>query len=90
MTKSWLIGFTEAEGSFYLYKKDKYRISHAFEITQILDKIVLESVSYLLDLKILTKKTYNSAYAENLQIISNIIPFYHNTFKGMKALEYRI
>ena len=34
MTKSWLIGFIEAEGSFYLVKKDSNRIVHGFGLTQ--------------------------------------------------------
>jgi hypothetical protein len=34
MSKAWLIGFTEAEGSFYLVNKSKDRIIHGFEITQ--------------------------------------------------------
>ena len=41
MSKSWLIGFTEAEGSFYIVKKGEKRLVHAFEITQKLDVIVL-------------------------------------------------
>jgi len=45
MSKSWLIGFTEAEGSFYLTKKGPERMIHAFEITQKLDKIVLEAIA---------------------------------------------
>jgi len=31
MSKAWLIGFTEAEGSFYLVNKSKDRITHGFE-----------------------------------------------------------
>lgn len=35
ITKSWLIGFTEAEGSFYIIKKGPLRLVHAFEITRL-------------------------------------------------------
>jgi virulence-associated protein VapD len=90
MTKSWLVGFTEAEGSFYLFTKDVNRIAHAFEITQKLDRIVLDAAAQLLGIKVRIKKTYFTVYADSLRDISNIIPFYHNTMKGMKALEYRI
>jgi virulence-associated protein VapD len=90
MTKSWLVGFTEAEGSFYLYTKDANRIAHAFEITQKLDKIVLEAAALLLGIKVLTKKTYYTVYADSLRDIPNIITYFHNTMKGMKSLEYRI
>lgn len=89
MTKSWLIGFTEAEGSFYLFHKDKNRISHGFEITQK-DKIVLDAAAQLLNVKVKTKKTYFTVYADTIKEISNIIIFYHNTMKGIKSLEYRI
>lgn len=56
MSKSWLVGFTEAEGSFYLVTKSIGRIVHAFEITQKLDKIVLDAISFLLDLTVVKKK----------------------------------
>ena len=46
MNNSWLYGFTEAEGSFYLVKKSSSRIVHAFGITQKLDFIVLEAVNH--------------------------------------------
>jgi hypothetical protein len=90
MSKSWLIGFTEAEGSFYLVTKNVGRIVHAFEITQKLDKIVLDSIGYLLNIKVIEKKSYFTVGTSNAKDISNIILYYHNTMKGMKSLEYRI
>jgi hypothetical protein len=90
MTKSWLVGFTEAEGTFYLVKKSVERIVHAFEITQKLDKIVLDSIGYLLGIKVTKKKTYLTVGTTNAKHISNIILYFHNTMKGMKSLEYRI
>ena len=32
ISKYWLIGFTEAEGSFYILKKGPQQLVHAFEI----------------------------------------------------------
>lgn len=90
ITKSWLIGFTEAEGSFYIVKKGSNRLCHAFEITQKLDRIVLESIAFILGLKVTTKTTYNTVVTTNKQSISNIIDYYFKTIKGIKALEYRI
>lgn len=90
MSKSWLVGFTEAEGSFYLVSKSKDRIVHAFEITQKLDKIVLDAIGYLLVLTVVKKKTYYTAVTTNAKRVENIIIYFHNTMKGMKALEYRI
>ena len=48
MSKAWLVGFTEAEGSFYLVSKGPTRLVHAFEVTQKLDVIVLNSIQRLL------------------------------------------
>ena len=90
MTKSWLIGFTEAEGSFYIVKKGPLRLVHAFEITQKRDKIVLEAIALILGIKVITKKTYMTVVTTNSKSIENIISYYFKTMKGMKALEYRI
>ncbi len=80
----------EAEGSFYLVTKSIGRIVHAFEITQKLDKIVLDAISQLLDLTVVKKNTLYTVVTTNANLIANIILYFHNTMKGMKALEYRI
>jgi hypothetical protein len=90
MSKYWLIGFTEAEGSFYIVKKSTTRLVHAFEITQKLDIIVLESIAHILGISVINKKTYNTVVTTNSRAIKNIIEYYKNSMKGMKALEYRI
>ena len=93
MSKSWLIGFTEAEGSFYLVKKSENRIVHAFEINQKLDEIVLISIKHLLHINTQVKfknKGYFSLCTTNSRAIENIISFYKNSMKSMKSLEYRI
>jgi hypothetical protein len=90
ISKQWLIGFTEAEGSFYLVKKSPFRLVHAFEITQKLDLIVLKSIAHILGISVKSKKTYNTVITTNSRSILNIIEYYKNSMKGMKALEYRI
>jgi LAGLIDADG endonuclease len=90
MSKYWLIGFTEAEGSFYIVKKSTTRLVHAFEIAQKLDVIVLESIAHILGISVKNKKTYNTVVTTNSRAINNIIEYYKNSMKGMKALEYRI
>jgi hypothetical protein len=90
ISKSWVVGFTEAEGSFYLVSKSATRIVHAFEITQKLDKIVLAAIGYILDIRVKEKNTYNTVGTTATFPITNIISFFHGTIKGIKSLEYRI
>jgi hypothetical protein len=90
MSKYWLVGFTEAEGSFYLVQKDPARLVHGFEITQKLDLIVLECISKLLGISVMKKNNYNTVVTTNSRSIKNIIDYFENTMKGMKALEFRI
>jgi LAGLIDADG endonuclease len=90
MSKSWLIGFTEAEGSFYLVNKTKDRIVHGFEITQKLDLIVLSAIGYILGIKTVSKKRYFTVVTTNSRSIENIITYYSNTMKGMKSFEFRV
>ena len=90
MSKAWVVGFTEAEGSFYLFTKDVARMAHAFEITQKLDRIALEAAALILGARVISKKTYNTLYVDSLRKIPDIINFYKDTMKGMKSLEYRI
>jgi hypothetical protein len=90
MSKYWLVGFTEAEGSFYIVNKSSTRLVHGFEITQKLDIIVLKSIAHILGISVKNKKTYNTVVTTNSRAINNIIQYYKNTMKGMKALEFRI
>jgi hypothetical protein len=93
MSKPWLIGFTEAEGSFYLVKNSENRLVHGFEITQKLDKIVLTAIKYMLGFKTKVKITKSGTFAvvtTNSRAIENIINYFKNTMKGMKSVEYRI
>ena len=90
ISKSWLVGFTEAEGSFYLVKKGPSRISHCFEITQKKDKIVLKAISLLLDMKVIEKDTYFSCVTTNQASVHKVIDYFFKTIKGIKSLEYRI
>lgn len=90
ITKFWLIGFTEAKGSFYIYRKDVNRLAHAFEITQKYDIIVLQGIALILDLKVIRKKFYNTVKADNLKHIETVINYFSRTMKGMKSFEYKI
>jgi Cytochrome C and Quinol oxidase polypeptide I/LAGLIDADG endonuclease len=92
--KPWLIGFIEAEGSFYLVSKSSNRIVHGFGITQKLDRIVLEAIRQFLHIstKVVYKEKYNYYILDttNSRAIENISKYFYNTMKGMKSVEYRI
>ena len=90
ISKYWIVGFTEAEGSFYLVSKTSTRICHAFEITQKLDFIVLKAISLILGINCTKKKTHYSVVTTNSRAIENIMLYFKNCFKGMKAVEFRI
>ena len=90
LSKYWLIGFTEAEGSFYLVSKEPTRIVHAFEITKKLDLIVLQAIAHILGITLGKKKTHYTVVTTNSRSISNIIEYYSNTMKGIKAVEFRV
>jgi len=90
MSKSWLVGFTEAEGSFYIVKKGPTRLVHAFEITQKFDLIVLEAIAITFDLKVTKKKSYMAVVTTNSKTIEIIAKYFFKTMKGMKSIEYRI
>lgn len=94
MTKPWIVGFIEAEGSFYLVSKDKIRIVHGFGISQKLDSIVLEGIRHILHISTIVRFKSNHSYylldTTNSRAIENIIQYFHKTMKGMKSVEYRI
>lgn len=93
ITKPWLVGFIESEGSFYLTSKDSV-IVHGFFLTQKLDSIVLEGIKVVLH--ITTKIRYRLEHnyyildTTNSRAIENVIYYLKNTMKGMKSVEYRI
>ena len=94
MTKPWVVGFIEAEGSFYLVLKDKTRIVHGFGISQILDEIVLEGIRRILHIPTVIRfKSEHNYYildTTNSRAIENIIEYFRNTMKGMKSLTFKL
>lgn len=94
MTKPWVIGFIEAEGSFYLSNKDSNRIVHGFGLTQKLDEIVLQALGLIFHIpnSVRYKEIHNYYILDttNSRAIENIISYFKDTMKGVKSLEYRI
>ena len=96
ISKPWLVGFIEAEGSFYITKCGIQRYSHGFGLSQKLDKQVLESIKHILHIKnkvrfkLLNKNSYYLLDTRNSRSLNNIIDYFKNTIKGIKSVEYRI
>ena len=104
ITKSWLIGFIEAKGSFYIIKKSSnpLRYIHSFILILKLDYIVIYSIKLLLNINssIIIKsfnninifyilKTTNNS---NIEYIINYFIYnnYKSIFLGLKSYEYKI
>lgn len=103
ITKSWIIGFIEAEGSFFITKKTLSRYVHSFGVTQKLDPIILLSIKYLWDINSSvqlrnpknSQGTYYKLETTNLKNIELIIKYfrysnYKSVFLGIKSFEYRV
>nr|AEP20714.1 ORF339 [Kryptoperidinium foliaceum endosymbiont] len=92
ISKAWIVGFTEAKGSFYIVLKDKTknRLTHSFEITQKNDSIVLKAISLILSARFCKKKTYFTVIAVNLKSIELVSEYYCNSLKGSKSQEFKV
>lgn len=94
VSKPWLAGFIEGEGSFYLVKKAEDRIVHGFAISQKLDKILLEAIQKILHIstKVKYKEKHNYFLLDttNSRTIENLIAYFKDNFVGMKSVEYKI
>jgi len=93
ISKPWLSGFVEGEGSFYLISKYTNRIVHGFGISQKLDKIILESIAKLLHIKTLIRYKEKHNYildTTNSRAVKNIIKYFKDNLIGMKSVEYKI
>ena len=51
---------------------------------------MVDAAAKILGIRIKTKKTYYTVYTDSIRDIPNIISFYTDTMKGMKAVEFRI
>ena len=94
-TKSWIIGFVEAEGSFYISTKDSNRYVHAFGITQKKDKLILEQLKAIFGISASIKPNgvnHDCWMLEttNSRSIEFLIEYFNNQMIGMKSVEFRI
>nr|YP_010500149.1 hypothetical protein ODF01_mgp02 [Gormaniella terricola]UWV18326.1 hypothetical protein [Gormaniella terricola] len=91
----WLIGFTEAEGSFFLDLKKKNLLVHAVSWVQKDEKELLEAIGYKLGIKAKVFECQKEDFrlyklvTDSASTILNIIPLFEGKMKGMKAVEVR-
>jgi hypothetical protein len=91
MSRSWLTGFVEAEGSFYYVTKSSTRIVHGFGLTQKLacgegqkasgceDKLILDKIKIILNITSnvkYNKKGFYSIDATSAKNIEYIINYF--------------
>lgn len=93
ISKPWLVGFIEAEGSFYLTLKEEGRLAHGFGLTQKLDKIVLVGIRTVLKIEANVKwnsKGFWGLDSTNSNSLKVIKDYFFKTMKSRKALEFRV
>lgn len=106
MSKSWIVGFMESEGSFYITKKEEgrelgrgvappQRYVHGFAVTQKLDTHILIELKAKFGITAKIKPAGPNKVAwlldtTNSRTIEYIIGYFKDQFIGMKAVEYRI
>jgi hypothetical protein len=92
ITKAWLVGFVEAEGSFYITERHPGRFVHGFGITQANDQQLLDQIRAMLHIK--AKPRFNVSRnawcvdSTNNRSVEFIVKFFSNTFIGMKSVEF--
>lgn len=99
ISKSWLTGFIEAEGSFFYVKKDTNRIVHTFGLTQKLDSIVLISIKYFLHINSNVRLNKNNNFyiletsnSRNIEYIQKFFSYKNDKskFLGVKSFEFKV
>jgi hypothetical protein len=94
LPKGWVLGFTEAEGSFYLVQKTQMRIVHGIGWSQKFEKELLECLGLTLKIHAKVKKhsKYNQVWILESTASASVefcIKYFEKKMKGMKAMEIR-
>jgi hypothetical protein len=91
-SKSWMIGFIEAKGSFTI-NKDRKKYLLIFSVT-FHERDVLDLIKYVLKIKAkvtITKPNHHYKLSTvSLKIIEDLISYFEQTFLGITALRFKI
>ncbi len=91
--KGWILGFTEAEGSFYLVNKTPTRIVHGAGWIQNNEKEQLEQMRQCWNIKAKVKAHVGRKAwmldTTAASAVETLICFFEKKMKGMKAVEVR-
>ena len=94
LTKDWLVGFIEAEGSFYIANKHKGKAPvHGFGLSLKNEPVILEEIRELFKINAKVKEKPNSIYvldATGKETLKIIKAYFSNCLKGRKSLQYSI
>jgi LAGLIDADG endonuclease len=106
MTLPWLSGFLEAEGSFYITKKDakKGRFCHAFGLSQTGNAVLMHAVRSFLKIRATVKhrkpesfqkfkpesQSFYSLETTNWRSLQWIKHLFSGQLLGMKSFEFRL
>jgi len=89
----WILGFTEAEGSFYLVQKQEHRIVHGVGWIQADEKELLEAMKQRFQLAVSVKRHVKGVCwildTTSAKSVETLIPFFTGKLKGMKSVEFQ-
>jgi hypothetical protein len=93
----WILGFTEAEGSFYLTKKEENRIVHGYGWVQKKEKELLNSIRARFSIKAKVNKHLlrggDDCYSldtTSFKTVETAILFFEKKMKGQKSVLMRM
>lgn len=87
-TKNWIIGFVEAEGSFYI-ESDRGRLIHGFNVKQKKDKHVLELIRSELGIcaNVVPSGGCWKVQTKNINNLFSVINYFQGKLVGIKSVE---